>query len=202
MPKVYLYFPFTNYKEDKTLAKDVTNLRDKGVQFELLERVGAKPLQVVEDDDLLMIAAHGDLAVNVLACYAGQSEETLTANDLADQLEKGGLPKTHQSILLLTCFASGAHVWDQRAKTGYFANRDETCLSSIVAKSLAKRRYFSILVGGYAGMWSSACYQLNGAPPGVTTHLKNSRSRSWLNSPADLDRIIWFDAWGKATGKA
>jgi hypothetical protein len=37
----------------------------------------------------------------------------------------------------------------------------------------------------------------------LTTALvvENHRRKSWLYSPADIDRIIWFDAWGEDTYK-
>lgn len=144
---VWLYFPFGKFKEDDVLKDDVKDLRDAGVKF---HRTGNKPscLERVGDGDLLMIGGHGDEDDFSISMTAPKGERSLTSNDLAQKLKKYGLKRTHQSILLLTCFGGGStkkHTHAPRivgvAKSELVSVHKKAagkCLASVLAKVLGK----------------------------------------------------------------
>ena len=67
MAKVYLYFPFDDFKLDTAQAtiQDFLEDQDKSFKFEVIQRgrgvLGGRALARVGDDDLLMSCAHGDI---------------------------------------------------------------------------------------------------------------------------------------------
>lgn len=201
---VWLYFPFSNYEQDDVLKKDVTDLRSAGVNF---HRTGNKPgcLQRVGDEDLLMIAGHGDEGDFSISMTGRKGERSLTANDLAQKLKTYGLKRTHQSILLLTCFGGGSttkHTGVPRvvgiAKSESVSVHKKSagkCLAAVLAKSLGKAGYYSILVGGWPGEFVS-----NDPETGTPSFESNPDGKGTQNTHvAQLDHIQWYDATGANT---
>jgi hypothetical protein len=130
--------------------------------------------------------------------------ETKTANDLAEQMMAQGLPKTHQSILLMNCWGGGDSTMAPgkspdmtgtatkgltpvsdvvKTNTGYLQ-----CLASVVAKAFGLKGYRSILVGGFPGIVSQSFTLGNiGFLAGAERVL------------AQIDHIQWFDSTGHNT---
>jgi len=206
MARVYLYFPFKDYKKDEASKKlpGFLNEQDESMRFHVLHGAG-QILARVAAADLLMSCAHGDIAkpTELYLCTANGTT-VMTANDLAAKLEAAGLPKTHQSILLLNCFAGGDSTLaaDTEQEAGPGDTQGQTspdsvvktqnsygqCLASIVAEALGGRGYRSILVGGFPGTVTSS-YTLGGMGfmAGATRVL------------AQIDHMQWFDAKGQNT---
>ncbi len=211
MAKVYLYFPFNDYKKDTAQAglQDFLRDKDKTFEFELIVRgtglMGSRVLARIADDDLLMSCAHGDIAKpSELYLCTSEGTTVMTANDLASQLEAAGLPKSHQSILLLNCWAGGNSSLATGAVqgSGPGGTKGQTspgsvavtnngygqCLASVLAKALGGRGYRSILVGGFPGTVTSS-YTLGGMGfyAGATRVL------------AQIDHMQWYDCLGQNT---
>jgi hypothetical protein len=209
--KVYLYFPFNDYKKDGAQGglQDFLEDQDKSFRFEVIVRgkglMGSRVLARVADDDLLMCCGHGDIAKpNELYLCTSEGTTVMTANDLAAQLETSGLPKTHQSILLLNCWGGGnsslspgtvqgAGPGGTKGQTSPGSvvvtnNGYGQCLASVVAKALGGRSYRSILVGGFPGTVTSS-YTLGGMGfySGATRVL------------AQIDHMQWYDCTGQNT---
>ncbi|QSA96602.1 hypothetical protein [Methylococcus sp. EFPC2] len=203
MAKIFLFFPFKNYSEDDVLKEDVEDLRKSGLKFEVI--VWQRPpvtLRDVGDDDLLIIAGHGDLGDGTLAMNGKAGDVAITASELAEMLETGGLAKSHQSILLITCFGGGSS--KMKNPTGAARvpaadlivknNKKGECLASILGKALGMRRYFSILVGGWPGSFISS------DPDFGTRSSFEARDNEYVL--AQLDHIQWFDCKGSNTVSA
>jgi hypothetical protein len=209
--KVYLYFPFDDFKLDTAQAniQDFLEDQDKSFKFEVIQRgrglLGGRALARVGDDDLLMSCAHGDIEKpSELYLCTATGTTVKTANDLAAQFAAEGLPKTHQSILLLNCWGGGNSTLGTGATqsagpggtTGKTAPSDIVvsknsygqCLASVLAKAMGGLGYRSILVGGFPGTVTSS-YTLGGMGfySGTTRVL------------AQLDHIQWYDCRGQNT---
>ena len=83
---MFLYFPFASYKKDPVLSRDVADLTASGLEFRLLEK-SWRCLSRVGDDALLMICGHGDQGSATISMEGPKGEKSLSANDLAEQLE-------------------------------------------------------------------------------------------------------------------
>ncbi len=204
MPQMFLYQPFANYKEDAVLEKCMEYFQRTGMVCTLIEPGIGTPLAVVGDDDLLMIDGHGDINTpgTLYLCKADGLDEPLTANDLAAQLLQKGLKKTHQSILMLPCFAGGTSSIKAGAAPGTGGvlaaanliaknNKKNECFSSVLGRAMGLAGYFSILVGGFPGVFTKISYSLNG----VTAFQADDGTRV----RAQLDHIQWFDCKGAPT---
>lgn len=204
MAKIYFYYAFRNSEDDMRILKNSEYLQQTGLIFEVIARTGVvKPLAVVTDDDLLIIAAHGSTDdPGNLSLGTANGLQKMSASELADQLSSDGLKATHQSILLVTCEGGG----NSTLKAGKFAdptgkvlasdivvtkNKMGECLASIVGKAMGMKGYFSILVGGFPGIFNPISYSLNNSAAFRTTN--DTRVL------AQLDHIQWFDARGGNT---
>ena len=211
MAKVYLFFPFNDYMKDGATAglQSFLEQQDPSLRFEVIVRgtglMGSRVLARIADDDLLMCMAHGDIEKpSELYLCTSEGTTVMTANDLAGLLETSGLPKTHQSVLILNCWAGGDSTLAQGAVQGagpggtkgqtspgsvvVTKNGYGQCLASVVAKALGGRSYRSILVGGFPGTVTSS-YTLGGMGfyAGTTRVL------------AQIDHIQWYDCLGQNT---
>lgn len=202
MPQIFLYEPFTNYRDDPTAEKCLEYFQQTGLTCTLLELGGGTPLSVVGNDDLLLIDCHGDIAQPEKSFLVTPSgSEVLTANDLAKQLREKGLARTHQSILMCQCYAGGTSQIRSGATVGSGGvvtssdlvvkkNKMNECFASVLAKALGQLTYYSILVGGFPGVFSQISYTLNGVS---AFQADGQRVR------AQLDHIQWFDCKGAPT---
>jgi hypothetical protein len=197
---MFMYFPFTDYKKDETLGWNPTGWRQSGLQFKLLKK-SWRCLSRVGDDALLMVVGHGSPGQTDISMSGPKGDKSLTANDLAEQLEKYGLSKKHQSILLLSCYGGGT---SEFTTTGYTPGADRgvpasmvnvrdnamgNCLAASLAKALGLRGYHSILVGGWPGA-------VGPHDQGVGSVFDTIHDEPIL---AQLDHIQWFDAKGQNT---
>jgi len=215
VPRIYLYFPFTNWEEDSVLKNDVKGFKKVGLEFELAERSTEKCLAPVNDDDLLIISGHGGVGSANISMVGATGRVRLPASSLADLLATDGLPKTHQSILLITCYGGGmssitsaegnadlsgseqSSVPSKAASTRVAAknlelisNKAGECLASILAKGLGMKGYYSILVGGWPGAFATA----SSATSGTASVFKAGPDKTPVL--AQLDHIQWYDARG------
>ncbi len=198
---VFLFFPWKSYAQDDVLAGDIGDLRAAGVQFTVLKK-SWRCMSRVNDEALIMIAGHGGEGSDSISMEGPRGEKSLTADDLAELLDKLGLAKTHQSILLLTCYGGGA--MEDRASTaprivgtGSYtvrSNSNGQCLASILAKAMGLRGYRSILVGGWPGSFVSNDFEVNGP-----SFLGDGDEGTEDVISANIDQIQWFDAKGNNT---
>lgn len=206
MADVYLWFPFSKYKEDAALSQAEGQLGDAGVEFATIGGEISGLFSHVDDDDLLIINAHGQLGKPKLGMQGPNGVSWITHNRLADLLEMGGLKKTHQSILLLVCGAGGKSsiAAEAAASLGpnpvnsvaaghltFTRNGTDECLASCVAKAMGLKKYKEILVAGFAGTTG-----IKGQPNGAHT-----RSVYFIADGAkiraEIDHLQWFDAYGR-----
>lgn len=192
MPKIYLYYAFN---ENRDVYYGQT-----GLNFEIIKNDTEKPLEKIKDDDLLLIDAHGSVDTpDQLIMTSPKGDKKVTANDLAQRLKTEGLKKTHQSILMASCEGGGRSSLKgvQPDNKGSLkannlnlrSNSLGKCFASILAKSMGLAGYYSILVGGFPGIFNPISYTLNNKSAFRT----NNNSRVL----AELDHIQWFDCSGK-----
>jgi hypothetical protein len=187
-------------------------LKSTGLGFHTsrLHKIG-KVLTDVKDDDLVIISGHGQINSSSISCKGKHGWVELTANDLAEQLQDQGLPKTHQSILMGSCEGGGTSEFTgatggelssaesllSQRKQKYRVSADALvigdnkageCFASILAKALGLSGYRSILVGGWPGGFSLGYH-------GGSWIATESEKRVL----AQLDHIQWYDAWGNHT---
>jgi len=198
---VFLYFPWASYAKDDVLRNDIRDLRAAGVQFTVLKK-SWRCMTRVGDQALVMIAGHGGEGSDTISMDGPKGEKSLTADDLAEQLENLGLAKTHESILLLTCYGGGAMEDRPQGSArivgdGAFdvrSNANGQCLASLLAKALGLRGYMSILVGGWPGSFVSNDFEVAGP-----SFLGEGDTATADAISAKLDHIQWFDAKGNNT---
>lgn len=212
MAKVYMYFPFKGYLSDSYAGGMESFLRSQDGSFEFTVvpqaksgMLGSRVLARIGDDDLILAVSHGDTDhPDEMYLFSPSVSETMTANDLVDQMLSEGLPKTHQSILLMNCWGggdsnmaagkspdmSGVGAMGLAApsdiatiKNGYLQ-----CLASVLGKAFGIKGYRSILVGGF---------------PGVVTQSGTLGNAAFIAGAervlAQIDHIQWFDATGQNT---
>src|SRR5262245_36587715 len=110
MANVYLYFPFANSALDAQVADTKGALQDADSTFVLHDLPAPGPAQLagLRGDDLLLSVAHGDITTpDTMYLNTPSGGESMSANDFVNQLVARGLPKSHESILLLNCWAGG-----------------------------------------------------------------------------------------------
>jgi hypothetical protein len=200
MSKVFIYYPFDDWLFDTVIANTEEFMRNVDKTFEFSVIYVGDGLAAVGDDDLVCVNAHGNIEKpDEMYLKSPLGNETKTANDIADQMVSEGLPRTHQSILLLNCWGGGSSELRPGAapgtdlvtapsdlvvtKNGYLA-----CLASVFAKALGLRSYSSILVGGFPGVVVDAIRN-----KGTTFVAGEAQIR------AQIDHIQWFDARGQNT---
>jgi hypothetical protein len=206
MAKIWYYYAFKNSEEDPGVLAGPDYFRQTKLTFEVIPRTGVlQPLTVVADDDLLIIDAHGSAArPSELSLCTKDGLKSMTASDLAAQLSTDGLKKTHQAILLVTCEAGGTSTFKSGASPGaggdvkatnltIARNKTDECLASVLAKALGMKGFFSILVGGFPGVFNPISYSLG--------NKSAFRTDSDDRVLAQLDHIQWFDARGNNTNK-
>lgn len=197
---MFMYFPFSDYKKDQTLGWNPTGWRQSGLKFKLLKK-SWQCLSRVGDDALLMVVGHGGPGSTDISMVGPKGEKSLSATELADNLVRYGLSKSHQSILLLSCFGGGTAEFatpghtpgtDRRVHTSMVNVNDNAmgrCLAATLGKALGMRGFYSILVGGWPGA-------VGPHDDGVGSVFDTSNDEPIL---AQLDHIQWFDAKGQNT---
>lgn len=213
VPKVYFYQAFKKLGTDFAVMKLHGNLRASGVKIDRsLAGLPGRPLSIVQDDDLLLIGVHGDSDMpNQLYSYQrGGSKNMMTTNELAAQLHRDGLKKSHQSILLIACEGAGffspapgaapnsngqllaAHATVSRSKAF-------ECAASFLASALGLSGYYSILVGGFPGRYGFQ-ESPTGTKPTLSADIINDNNTiQTVEVNAELDHIQWFNCKGKNT---
>lgn len=221
----YLYFAFTNYKDDiqhvmtrkryeKKYGKSSGNKHgEKNKHVFLYRKQGLihrdpTPLRVVEQDDVLIIMGHGGKDETNKICVKQKTKggkvqyEFKTQDQLAAQLEAEGLSKNHKVIKLISCYAGGASSIDSDNNQFIDANPDKEFFAQLLAKALGRRGYRNIVVGGYAGTVGSSRV---GNPNKVFYPVVNdSTNRYDLDSDGEWgagtkDQMFWFNSAGNLT---
>jgi hypothetical protein len=240
MSHKWLYFPFKDISNDPTMPGNQKRYEDKyGTGVTVLMK-GAR-LMYVKEQDMLIIAGHGlpnsgkigvtteqGISFEVLGktvWVKDPTEQTMTANDLAEEIADAKLPKNHKYIKLITCGGAGmVAVDDAKATidTGKVTAVSVTahshgadCLASVLAKALGLKGYQSVMVKGYPGYVNAMGNKKTVAVEG-TSDL--SQSKKWYQEiiggtelglsywkdgsvgmvrvPANLLNEYWFDKDG------
>ncbi len=191
MARKWLYFAFDDISQDPTMPGNCKRYEEKyGADLTVVMK--GESLSLVESDDMLIIAGHGLPHTSDIAITTGPAtkkshkilgipaQTTMTANDLADQLKKSGLPIKHKYIKLLTCGGAGmVAVDDENAKidngkvTAITVSKhihEHECLASVLAASLGKRDYNDVRVKGYPGFVDATKQQKMVSVEGTSTH--------------------------------
>ena len=121
------------------------------------------PLKDVDDNHIVLIDGHGGDRIDRIqarqSAYQGMTQRQrdaskLTAEQLAERLEKDGLPKTHKTIRLLACYGGGSTL---KGRDGNYLpaiqhnNHQNHAYAQRLARALHARGYTNIVVGGYPG---------------------------------------------------
>ncbi|MGH7121068.1 MAG: hypothetical protein ACREFP_19115 [Acetobacteraceae bacterium] len=139
MPHKWLYFPFDDVSQDKTMPGNRQRYETKYRQN--LTVVGkGQLLSLVGDNDMFIIAGHGlpnssrigvttekgtsfdlgllgGIAKRVTMTFSHGTQVSITADDLADQLLLAHLPPSHKYIKLITCGGAGMAAVDETKAT-------------------------------------------------------------------------------------
>lgn len=106
--------------------------------------------------DTLLILGHG--SYNSTDLYSRREKpkkkaQRITCNDLAQTIASAGLPKTHNYVVLLSCFGLGAMDEDVNDIPNYstMGPKGEGFAAQVLAKCFGKLDYHSIEVTGYPG---------------------------------------------------
>jgi len=164
MPRKFLYFPFTNFREDSVM-RDIKSRYIKKYGEDVALADSRSSLESIEDEEMLIIAAHGSNAKpdrsSLWLERTGGTWDSITANKLAENLAKRGLRKTHRYLKLVSCYGAG----DLRVTTGFSTvatrNFEEftieefgtttKCFASVFAKALGLGGYNQVKVKAYPG---------------------------------------------------
>jgi hypothetical protein len=209
MAKIWLYIPFSDMSDDKTIRELAIDLEKSGMDFDVVkDDAGGKFLATVADDDLLLLGAHGLANYNSVFVHGANGREFLGANPLASRIAAAGLSAKHESVLLLTCSGGGESVITADAGLSSVpstalkidhgpAARDAMapykCFASVFAKALGLRHYSNILVGGFPGDV--------GQSRGDWIFIAKTAGGDNRNVLAEMDHIQWFDASGRTTSE-
>jgi len=201
----FLYLPFDEYMNDGSYTGTIKRYKKKGHTVIESGR-GWKPLRAVKAGDVLIIMGHGEkgsggrgtLSVKRVDLHGNESYGEKSVNDLAAQLERDGLAKSHRLIKSLTCYGGGAYKKD--GITNNLVGKPHEYFSQLLARALGQRGYGSIKVGGYPGTVGSTTKQKH-----VYFRVINDPMG---NIPVDGDgefeestqgQIKWWDANGNPT---
>ena len=215
---IWLFHPFTNQDQDPVFRNQPAMLERAGMEF---TQIASSQLKDIDGSDLLLIAGHGDVGSDKLRLVSSQGNRSMDASTLAVLLAKWGLKKTHESILLLTCFSGGSATSPAGAQ-GPLSKGEESlpaaaqavrrpvtslqitnnkaheCLASILALALGLQGYYSILVGGWPGILSVDKAENPRMGGQYFFRGKEDRNKADLTL-AQLDFIQWFDCRGENT---
>lgn len=165
-------------------------------------------LSGIRDDDMLMISSHGgstdpttivsDLSVREMF----NTEERLTANDLAKQLSGADLSKSHVLIKMLSCYAGGVLTqWNGGLTRSGMGATGEDFFAKLLAVPLKSDFQFnSIIVGGFAGPLLNATVasrRAGRAPMSTNAQLYNRVGVEGGNAVNSHDHIHWFNGNGQ-----
>lgn len=213
MADIWLYIPFPDLTNDPTVRMMANDLRQAGLRFRAVDDdAGGSFLAGVQDDDLLLLGAHGLANYNTIFIKGAAGMDALSADQLAGRITAAGLRKTHETLLLLTCSGGGRSVmkvdteamsvtpqmmtldFGQYGRAGPVARSPYKCLASVLGKALGQRGYRSIQVGGFPGDLG----QTEAGEYAFKAEDTDGQDRSVL---AEMDHIQWFDASGHTTAE-
>lgn len=159
----------------------------------------------LEDADMLLIASHGgrddpDTIISDLGNKESfNTNERMSANDLAGQLSGANLRKTHILIKMLSCYATGVL---QKTQDGITRNtRGENFFAKLLAMALsANFSYKQIIVGGYSGPFLNstvASHRFSRKPIGEDATQWNRVDVEGATPVDAHDHIYWVDGSGE-----
>lgn len=217
----YVYYPFPEasalsanrsvlkrFTEKYSSSANNSHDENAGNRVGKILRYKGDRLADVKDDDMLMISSHGgatdpttivsDLGVREMF----NSDERLTANDLAKQLSGADLPKSHVLIKMLSCYAGGVLTQsnDGPTRSGMGATGEDFFAKLLAVALRSDFQYDAIIVGGFAGPLLNATVasrRAGRAPMSTNAQLYNRVGVEGGNAVDSHDHIHWFNGNGQ-----
>jgi len=217
----WFFVPFKDYSNDPTMPGNAKRYRDKYGKDDVRVVTLGDDLRDVKAGDMLIVAGHGlpgddrlgvtvaELSWEVNKHVIAVREDTITANDLAEKLDKQDLPHDHVFVKTISCGGAGMGVLDHENQwrnklfpLGHSPLKElkyADCFASVLAKALAKRGYERILVAGYPGFVDATVPQkivtLESDSPQAVDHPDWKEGKTFGVHARYVDQI-WFDGKG------
>jgi len=226
----WLYFPFKDISADPTMPKNLKRYQGKyGANLTVRQFGDGELFNDVGDDDMFIVVGHGlpgneNIGVSVkaegLAGFFGKTVQvTITANTLADMLMIGGLPYSHKYIKTISCGGAGIAIADDANvrldRTGQKVTgmplkevkSQSDCFACVLAKAMAQRKYWRLLVRGYPGFVNAKELQKtvfmesgdqSDKGKGFTVDYWGGKKVKMMQAPTkSLEEEYWFDGYGR-----